>query len=586
MSYGSRQPVATIARRALKRVRMHYQVNEGRTRSVRVREWQGGERYGNTHDDYYAELRGTVTGTKAGDQVEVWFSGRKRGTGRVTSEHFTYQVHDDIGGDVLILAVEDVTGLSPAQTGAGAKYADEMAAALTAGGRTSDVYDFDTQGREAPHHLGVLSHYDAVLWESGDDIILRAPGQVPGTTMKAALDIELSVRDYLNEGGKALVSGKYALYAQAANGSYFYNPNAPAQPECTGPDDLVCLPVLNDFQQYWLGAYTYIDGGGTDRDGTPYPLNGIADPYTGWNGTLDESQDHTASFLPTSSFLPPSEFPWFGPSSAPVDWVRPGAVPFEPHTGDWHLFSGQADVSYKRLTRTVDLTSATTGQLRFFTSYEAESDWDYLFVEAREVGTEAWTTLPDANGHTGTDTGLSCPAGWIQKLHPFLAHYQTFVSDTECQSTGTTGTWNAATGASSGSEEWAVDLTPYAGKQVELSISYVSDWGTQGLGVFLDDLSVATNAGVLTETSFETDIGGWTVAGPPDGSAPNPNDWARSQLGYEEGAVTATTDTIYTGFGLEGLTAEKRADFVTRSMQHLLGGPPAVNPAAVPASRR
>ena len=204
-------------------------------RSVGVREWQGGERYGNTHDDYYAELRGTVTGTEAGDEVEVWFSGRKRGAGLVTSEHFSYTVHDDIGGDVLILAVEDVTGISPAQAGAtSAKYADEMAAALTAAGRTSDVYDFDTQDRKAPHHLGVLSHYDAVLWETGDDIILRAPGQVGGTTMKAALDIELSVRDYLNEGGKALVSGKYALFAQSANGAYFYNPNAPP-PECTTP---------------------------------------------------------------------------------------------------------------------------------------------------------------------------------------------------------------------------------------------------------------------------------------------------------------------------------------------------------------
>ncbi len=145
-------------------------------------------------------------------------------------------MHDDIGGDVLILAVEDVTGLSPAQDGAtSAKYADEMAAALTAAGHTSDVYDFDTQGRKAPHHLGVLSHYDAVLWETGDDIILRAPGQVAGTTMKAALDIELSVRDYLNEGGKLLVSGKYALFAQAANGAYFYNPNAPASRSARTP---------------------------------------------------------------------------------------------------------------------------------------------------------------------------------------------------------------------------------------------------------------------------------------------------------------------------------------------------------------
>ena len=77
-----------------------------------------------------------------------------------------------------------------------------MAASLTAAGQTSDVYDFDTQGRKAPHHLGVLSHYKTVAWETGDDIIPRSTGQVGGTAAKAALDLELSVRDYLNEGGK------------------------------------------------------------------------------------------------------------------------------------------------------------------------------------------------------------------------------------------------------------------------------------------------------------------------------------------------------------------------------------------------
>ena len=65
--------------------------------------------------------------------------------------------------------------------------------------------------------------------------------------MKAALDIELSVRDYLNEGGKVLVSGKYAQVAQSVTGGYFYNPNGPAAAECTTPGSDPCLPVLNDF---------------------------------------------------------------------------------------------------------------------------------------------------------------------------------------------------------------------------------------------------------------------------------------------------------------------------------------------------
>ena len=108
-------------------------------------------------------------------------------------------MQQDIGGDVLILAAEDTTGLSPVQGVVSAKFADEYASSLAAAGYSSDVYDFDLSGRQAPHPLGVLSHYKAVVWETGDDIILRSAGQGGGTAAKAALDIELSVRDYLNE---------------------------------------------------------------------------------------------------------------------------------------------------------------------------------------------------------------------------------------------------------------------------------------------------------------------------------------------------------------------------------------------------
>lgn len=569
-SYGRTQQVASVTRRALANVRMHYAINGGGPHSVKVSEWHGGERYGDTHDDYYAELRGNVTGAKPGDRVEVWFTGNKPNEGGVSSEHFTYRVHSDIDGDVLVLAMEDVTGLSPAQGATAAKYADEMGTSLAAAGRSSDVYDFDTMGRKAPHPLGVLSHYDAVVWETGDDVILRSPGQFVGTTAKAALDTELAVRDYLNEGGKLLVSGKYALFAQAANGSYAYHPDAP--PECTDAGDDTCLPLVNDFQQYYLGAYNYVSDGGTAPDGTPYPVSGSDGAFAGFSGSLNAAgsagnQNHTASFLTTSSFLPPDEFPQFA-SSAPVDWVRPGGAPFDPRSGDWYLYSGRSDESYKRLSRTIDLTSAGSGQLRFFTSYDIEQNWDFLIVEAHEVGSDDWTTLPDANGRTGTVTGDSCDSGWVEQLHPFLAHYQ----GADCSPTGSTGSWNAATGASGGWQEFSVDLSAYAGTQVEVAISYVSDWGAQGLGVFLDDARVIVDGATVSETSFESgDLGGWTVAGPPAGSAPNGNDWARSQQAFEEGAAVVTADTVYFGFGLEGLAPAARDDLVARSLAHLAG---------------
>ncbi|WBB46654.1 M14 family zinc carboxypeptidase [Verrucosispora sp. WMMA2044] len=571
VSYGRTQQVAAITRRSLKNVKLNWSINEGRTKSTRVREWRGGERYGDTHDDYYAEMRGKVTGARPGDRVRVWFTATRPGRGKVSSERFSYRVHDDIGGDMLVLAVEDVTGVSPAQDTTTAKYADEIAASLKAAGRSSDVYDFDAMGRTAPHHLGVLSHYDAVVWETGDDIILREPGQVPGTVAKAAVDIELSVRDYLNEGGKLLVSGKYALYAQAANGSYGYLPDAP--PECTDADDPACLPLLNDFQQYWLGAYNYVSDGGTSPDGQPYPVLGEEGRFAGFTGALNAdgsagNQDHTASFLTTSSFLPPAQFPQFA-SSAPVGWGRPGGAPFDPRTGEWYLFSGQSDESYKRLTRTVDLTGASSAELRFFTSFDIETNWDFMFVEARAVGTDDWTTLPDAGGLTTQETGDSCASGWVAELHPFLAHYQ----GADCSPTGSTGQWHAATGTSNGWKEFVADLSGYAGGQVEVSISYASDWATQGLGLFIDDTRVVVDGATVAETSFETDLGGWTVAGPPTGSTPAANDWSRSQQAFEEGSAVVTPDTVYLGFGLEGLAPAARDELVARSLTHLTGRP-------------
>ena len=115
----------------------------------------------------------------------------------------------------------------------------------------------------------------------------------------------------------------------------------------------------------------------------------------------------------------------------------------------------------------------------------------------------------------------------------------------------------------------------HAGSQVEVSITYVSDWAFQGIGSFVDDVSVSTEAG--TE-SFETGLGAWTVAGPAPGSEINANDWTQTtDVGFEEGAVVAMapTDaefrTVYFGFGFEGVTsADQRNALMGRAIDYLL----------------
>ena len=564
VSYGTEQTVAVNARRSLTDKRLHYSVNGRKAVSVAVAEWTGGERYGSDGNVYYAEYRGAVAATRPGDKVQVWFSGVGGDRRRITTTPFTYTVALDIGGEVLVLAAEDRTGISNLST---VSYTAEHVRAVEASGRSVDVYDVDANDRTAPHHLGVLSHYDAVVWQTGDDVIIREKGQPGGTAAELALDIELAVRDYLNEGGKALVSGQHALYPQAIDGVYYFNPFEEQGHECKTYGEYPCIPLGNDFLQYWLGAYQYLDDGGSDATG-PLPVVGSSSAFEGFSAEVNggdgaNNQAHTAAFLTTSSFL---DNPVFA-SAAPLEWNRgDGPGPYDPYSGAWYLYSQRADATYKRLTRTVDLAGATTGRLDFRTSYDLETDWDYLFVEARRVGTENWTTLPEARGKTSRSTGDSCAEDW-RVLHPQLDRYQ----GADCMPVGTTGEWHAATGSSNGWQPWSIDLKDYAGQQVELSIAYASDFSVQGLGVFLDDLTV-TAGGVPVSTSFEDDLGGWTVSGAPAGSAPNSNDWIRTQRAFDEGSAVTTEDTVFLGFGAEGLaTQDQRTDVIRLSLKHLLG---------------
>lgn len=205
------------------------------------------------------------------------------------------------------------------------------------------------------------------------------------------------------------------------------------------------------------------------------------------------------------------------------DLYAPVAVP----NGTQFAWSDRYDgaASYKRMTRVIDVP-AGGGSLSFTVTRDTESAWDFFFVEARTPGGDNWTTLPDANGHTSNDLGASC--SYWPATFPFVEHYQTLPADPEnepCTPSGTTGSWNAATGASDGAETWSLDLGAYQGGQVEISFASMNDSSIQGAGVFVDDIVGPNGSG---STGFEPDADtsdGW-VAQPNDpGGIANPNTW-------------------------------------------------------------
>jgi len=577
-SFGDPQEVRVLAKRSLGTVSLKFQINGGAIQTRSTSQWNGGDRYGPGNDTYYHVMRGTISGTSPGDSVKVWFTG-----GGQTSDSFTYSAASETGRHVLVMAAEDYTGASPVQTATSPKYLSYYAAALDTNGIAYDVYDVDANSRTAPDALGVLSHYDAVIWYTGDDIITREPGWSGGNASRLALQELYEVRDYLNEGGKVFYTGKYAGHQYApGHGTQLYDPFANAR--CLGgpnPAEALCRPLggsgdnVNDVLEYWFGASLVNEAAGINPDtGDPYDVLGLTGPLAGlsfgFNGTDSaQNQDHNASFITTSGLLPEAGYPQFASHSA-ANYDRPGG-PFLPHTGSAYVYSQISDISYKRLARTINVP-AGGATMSFWTSYDTELDWDHLFVEAHTVGQNDWTTLPDQNGHTTQATGESCKqensGGW-RTLHPFLDHYQTQNGPSTCDPSGTTGAWNAASGGSGGWQQWSVDLSAYAGKQVELSISYASDWATQGLGVFVDDIVVSTGEG---STSFEASFDGW-APGQPSDSAANGNDFIRTTAaGFPEAAVVTTPDTVYMGFGFEGITdAAVRATVMDRVMGYLLG---------------
>ena len=140
-------------------------------------------------------------------------------------------------------------------------------------------------------------------------------------------------------------------------------------------------------------------------------MSGFAPPYgvaTTDPWTIDQSfaagrDATTQSFITTSSILKTADYPQFT-SSAPWDTGVAGA--YEPHTGDFYMYSQRADIRYQRLMNTFTVDDGT--DLSFFVSYDTEPNWDFVFVELQGED-EVWVTLPEANGHTTDSTGDPAP---------------------------------------------------------------------------------------------------------------------------------------------------------------------------------
>jgi immune inhibitor A len=153
-------------------------------------------------------------------------------------------------------------------------------------------------------------------------------------------------------------------------------------------------------------------------------------------------------------------------------------LPVDPASGDYAYWSNYGDGSDMTLTRAFDFTAASGPlTLTYNTWYDLETDYDYVYVLASEDG-QTWKILRAPSSTDDDPSGNSY--GWAYN--------------------GQTGGWI----------QEAVDLSQFAGKQVQLRFEYITDAAVNGEGLLLDDIRVPE---IGYQTDFEYDDGGWVGEG-------------------------------------------------------------------------
>jgi hypothetical protein len=155
-----------------------------------------------------------------------------------------------------------------------------------------------------------------------------------------------------------------------------------------------------------------------------------------------------------------------------------GLLPANPYSGVYAFWSNKGNKSDMTLTREFDFTGVSAPiNISYWTWYDIEEDWDYLYVEASTDG-EHWQILTTPSGTSYNPLGMSYGFAY----------------------TGQSNNW----------KQEEVDLSQFAGQKVSLRFEYVTDMAVNGEGLLLDDISVPV---VGYSTDFETDNGGWEAAG-------------------------------------------------------------------------
>jgi immune inhibitor A len=177
-----------------------------------------------------------------------------------------------------------------------------------------------------------------------------------------------------------------------------------------------------------------------------------------------------------------------------------------PASGDFMWLANRANYSHMHLTREVDLSEVVSATLTYNVFHDIEPGYDFAYVFISEDGGQSWQPLK-SSGMQG-ESPEDDPSG--SALAPRFY-------------TGPSDDWRAE----------SIDLTPYAGKRVQIRFAYVTDPIFTKGGIAFDDMAIPE---IGFYDGAETMVEGWTAAGFERVTANIPQPWRLQLITYADGA--------------------------------------------------
>jgi len=153
-------------------------------------------------------------------------------------------------------------------------------------------------------------------------------------------------------------------------------------------------------------------------------------------------------------------------------------TPADPVTGEYTWYSNRGNESAFSLSRTFDLTDLDSATLNYNIWYELEEYYDYGYVEISVDGGKTWTVLETTHGTDQDPYDLAYGFGY----------------------TGTTLEWLSE----------SIDLSAYAGQEVQLRFEVITDFSNNRDGLQIDDIEIPE---LGYYDGAEDDNGGWEAQG-------------------------------------------------------------------------